>query len=72
MGTASVPILGFGIGSDSEDLIIDFTVVQIQDKFQIEFRHSSFYGVPELKNELSIDLQKRVLTKSAHFNCGTL
>ena len=53
-------------------LIIDFTVVQIQDKFQIEFRHSSFYGVPELKNELSIDLQKRVLTKSAHFNCGTL
>ena len=54
------------------ELIIDFTVVQIQDKFQIEFRHSSFYGVPDLKNVNSIDLEKRVLTKSAHFNCGTL
>lgn len=53
-------------------LIIDFTVVQIQDKFQIEFRHSSFYGVPDLKNVNSIDLEKRVLTKSVYFNCGTL
>ena len=74
----------FGIESSCKQtivmikLIIDFTVVQIQDKFQIEFRHSSFYSVQELNRSweavfqnLFLGVQKLILARW-FLRCATI